>query len=86
MWRAPWVLSGRRRIWVRLLAYWGVGSGPYLVLPILGPSNLRDLGGRIGDRPPEPSQLARRGGSDRIHGRRRDTDTGAIADGAQVGW
>lgn len=24
------------------LAYWGVGSGPYLVLPILGPSNVRD--------------------------------------------
>ena len=24
------------------LGYWGVGSGPYLVLPILGPSNVRD--------------------------------------------
>jgi phospholipid-binding lipoprotein MlaA len=24
------------------LGYWGVGNGPYLVLPILGPSNLRD--------------------------------------------
>ena len=24
------------------LGYWGVGSGPYLVLPVLGPSNLRD--------------------------------------------
>jgi len=24
------------------LAVWGVGSGPYLVLPLLGPSNLRD--------------------------------------------
>jgi phospholipid-binding lipoprotein MlaA len=24
------------------LGYWGVGSGPYLVLPILGPSSLRD--------------------------------------------
>mgnify|MGYP005842292829 CR=1 FL=1 len=32
------------------LAVWGVGDGPYLVLPILGPSNLRDLAGRIGDR------------------------------------
>jgi phospholipid-binding lipoprotein MlaA len=28
------------------LGYYGVGSGPYLVLPILGPSNLRDLTGR----------------------------------------
>jgi phospholipid-binding lipoprotein MlaA len=27
------------------LGYWGVGNGPYLVLPILGPSNLRDGGG-----------------------------------------
>ena len=24
------------------LGYWGVGSGPYLVLPILGPSSFRD--------------------------------------------
>ncbi|MFC1773905.1 VacJ family lipoprotein [Pseudomonadota bacterium] len=24
------------------LGYWGVGNGPYIVLPILGPSNLRD--------------------------------------------
>ena len=31
------------------LASWGVGSGPYIVLPILGPSNLRDTVGRIGD-------------------------------------
>ena len=31
------------------LAAWGVESGPYLVLPILGPSNLRDTLGRIGD-------------------------------------
>ncbi|HSI46183.1 MAG TPA: MlaA family lipoprotein [Methylophilus sp.] len=27
------------------LGHWGVGSGPYLVLPILGPSTLRDAGG-----------------------------------------
>jgi len=31
------------------LASWGVGPGPYLVLPILGPSSLRDTFGRIGD-------------------------------------
>lgn len=24
------------------LGYWGVGSGPYLVLPLIGPSNVRD--------------------------------------------
>ncbi len=27
------------------LGYWGVGSGPYLVLPFLGPSTLRDAPG-----------------------------------------
>jgi phospholipid-binding lipoprotein MlaA len=31
------------------LAVWGVGSGPYLVLPLLGPSNVRDTGGMIAD-------------------------------------
>jgi len=33
---------------------WGWGEGPYLVLPILGPSNFRDLGGYIGDRAVDP--------------------------------
>ena len=27
------------------LAVWGVGTGPYLVLPLLGPTNLRDFAG-----------------------------------------
>jgi phospholipid-binding lipoprotein MlaA len=31
------------------LAVWGVGDGPYLVLPILGPSNFRDGFGRAVD-------------------------------------
>jgi len=31
------------------LASWGVEAGPYLVLPILGPSNARDAWGRAGD-------------------------------------
>lgn len=29
------------------LGYWGMGRGPYLVLPFLGPSNLRDTGGMV---------------------------------------
>lgn len=29
------------------LGYWGVGSGPYLVLPVLGPSTLRDGAGDL---------------------------------------
>lgn len=31
------------------LGYWGVGDGPYLVLPFLGPSNLRDATGYAAD-------------------------------------
>lgn len=31
------------------LSYWGVGSGPYLMLPILGPSTVRDGIGDLGD-------------------------------------
>ncbi len=31
------------------LGYWGVGDGPYLVLPFFGPSNLRDTTGVIAD-------------------------------------
>jgi phospholipid-binding lipoprotein MlaA len=33
---------------------WGIGEGPYLVLPLLGPSNLRELGGFLGDRAVNP--------------------------------
>lgn len=31
------------------LGYWGMGNGPYLMLPLLGPSNLRDTAGLITD-------------------------------------
>lgn len=31
------------------LAVWGVGEGPYLMLPLLGPSSLRGVAGRVGD-------------------------------------
>jgi len=31
------------------LGYWGVGSGPYLVLPIIGPSSVRDGTGWVVD-------------------------------------
>lgn len=39
------------------LGYWGVGSGPYIVLPILGPSTLRDSVGLYVDS--RPSKLRR---------------------------
>ncbi|MGP8035339.1 MAG: VacJ family lipoprotein [Steroidobacteraceae bacterium] len=31
------------------LGVWGVNSGPYLVIPLLGPSDVRDGVGRVGD-------------------------------------
>lgn len=36
------------------LGVWGVGSGPYLVLPLLGPSTFRDAPARIVDAPLDP--------------------------------
>ncbi len=36
------------------LGYWGVGNGFYLVLPVLGPSTLRDGIGRLGDWAADP--------------------------------
>ncbi len=31
------------------LGYWGIGDGPYIVLPFLGPRNARDTVGLVGD-------------------------------------
>lgn len=36
------------------LAHWGLGPGPYLVLPFLGPSDVRDAIGRVGDYEVDP--------------------------------
>lgn len=36
------------------LAVWGVGDGPYLVLPLLGPANLRDTVGFVVDSVADP--------------------------------
>jgi len=33
----------------KTLAVWGVGEGPYLMLPVIGPSNPRDATGRVVD-------------------------------------
>lgn len=33
----------------KTLGYWGAGSGPYIVLPLFGPSSLRDTGGLVVD-------------------------------------
>ncbi|MBI4193758.1 MAG: VacJ family lipoprotein [Betaproteobacteria bacterium] len=36
------------------LGFWGIGDGPYLVLPILGPSNVRDAFGTLVDFKTDP--------------------------------
>lgn len=38
-------LPGRNEDFGQTLAIWGVAEGPYLFVPLLGPSNPRDLGG-----------------------------------------
>jgi phospholipid-binding lipoprotein MlaA len=39
------------------LATWGVNSGPYLMLPVLGPSNPRDLFGDVADSFADPGNM-----------------------------
>ncbi len=39
------------------LGRWGLGAGPYLVLPMVGPSTLRDTAGFLLDRTVSPSSL-----------------------------
>jgi phospholipid-binding lipoprotein MlaA len=36
------------------LGYWGIGDGPFLVLPVLGPSSVRDTFGFAGDTVVDP--------------------------------
>ncbi len=38
-------LERRDQDFGKTLGYWGAGSGPYLVLPLFGPSSVRDAGG-----------------------------------------
>jgi len=46
---ADWNLPYHDADYGQTLAVWGIGEGPYLVLPIFGPSNVRDaVGGGMG--------------------------------------
>ena len=44
-------MPGRKEDFGQTLGVWGVGNGPYLVLPLLGPSTLRDACGQAVDSP-----------------------------------
>jgi phospholipid-binding lipoprotein MlaA len=46
---SAWGLEKHDEDFGQTLGYWGVGNGPYLVLPLLGPSTLRDTLGRVVD-------------------------------------
>ena len=51
-------LAYRSEDFGQTLGVWGVGNGPYLVIPLLGPSNLRDGAGRIVDVATDPLTYA----------------------------
>lgn len=42
-------LDKNTRDFGQTLGKWGIGTGPYLVLPLFGPSDVRDAFGRVGD-------------------------------------
>ncbi len=42
-------LTKREEDFGQTLGYWGVGSGPYVVLPLFGPSTVRDTAGLVVD-------------------------------------
>lgn len=48
-------LERRSEDFGQTLGVWGLPAGPYLVLPLLGPSSLRDAGGRVLDMHPAVS-------------------------------
>ncbi len=52
-------LEGHEEDFGQTLAVWGVEEGPYLVLPLLGPSNPRDATGRAVDIALDPTSYIR---------------------------
>jgi phospholipid-binding lipoprotein MlaA len=44
-----WGIAPHTEDFGQTLAVWGVGDGPYLVLPVLGPSGVRDAAGDVVD-------------------------------------
>lgn len=52
-------LTRRSEDFGQTLGRWGLGPGPYLVLPLLGPSNVRDGSALLVDRQASPSTLGK---------------------------
>ncbi len=55
--KKPFNLPYRPNGFANTLGYYGVGPGPYLYLPLIGPTTLRDLGGRLLDLSLVPSAV-----------------------------
>ena len=50
-------LEAHKEDFGQTLGYWGVGAGPHMVLPFLGPSNLRDTVGLAPDYYMDPKRF-----------------------------
>jgi phospholipid-binding lipoprotein MlaA len=46
---AAFDIQPKKKTFDHVMYTWGIAAGPYIVLPILGPSSLRDVVGRVGE-------------------------------------
>ena len=88
-------IPNRKEDFGQTLGYWGVGNGAYLVLPLIGPSTVRDAGGFAIDRmTSDPITYTHNIGEVRLHNQLRaaqlvDTrtellDAGDLVDNASL--
>lgn len=56
-WASSWGMGKHEEDFGQTLGYWGVGQGPYLVLPFFGPRTARDTGGLAVDTASNPISL-----------------------------
>ncbi|MES2502236.1 MAG: VacJ family lipoprotein [Pseudomonadota bacterium] len=88
-------IPNRKEDFGQTLGYWGVGNGAYLVLPLIGPSTVRDAGGFAIDRmTSDPITYTHNIGEIRLHNQLRtaqliDTrtellDAGDLVDNASL--
>lgn len=80
-------LERRSEDFGQTLGRWGIGNGPYVVLPLLGPSTVRDSAGLVLDRAVAPGSLPESAGArngvtavELLHARSKLLDTTRLAD------